>query len=223
VKKWPILLIIALLGLPGQVLACGYECPQPIDTFCSSLDVLGTADSGFANGNTNFGYVKVDLFSTTSAKVTFLPSEQKGADYDFVLFADDAFLNVNGTAKATTNTWGWTISSTTPQDADIFGSFNIIAHHRLLNVDSVAINLTATNGTTWTKAADVLGDNGYGFDAAAYLYRDTGKLSDALCGGAKGWVGEVAPPPSGVPIPGAVLLLGAGLARITAYAKRRQD
>ena len=77
---------------------------------------------------------------------------------------------------ATTNTWGWSISLTTPQEADSFGSFNIIAHHRLLNVDSVAINLTATNGTIWTKAADVLGDNGSGFDAAAYLYRDTGKL-----------------------------------------------
>jgi len=202
-KKMLLLLTVLslLCWLPGQALATG-----ALDTFVSTLDTRSTCDSGFPN-LTNYGTVTVYRMSNTTANVVF--DIVNSPDFDFKLLYSAAWLNVAGTATATYST-GWVAGSTL--NPDNLGTFDVAARYTGSDTDvnSLTINLTRTDGT-WAFATAVLECNDKGFDAGARL------VADYVSGNPEGYVGE-----SCVPLPGAVLLLGGGMARLIAYRRKRQ-
>jgi hypothetical protein len=202
-KKWTLLLTIMALvcWLPGQAQATG-----AIDTFVSQLDFLSTHDATFPV-RANYGTVTVYLLSATSANVVF--NVINDPDFDFVETISSAWLNVNGTFNTPTFSSGWQAGAVF--NPDNLGTFNVAARETGSGTQNgLTIGLAANGATNWgNQAENVLKFNAAGFDAGVYL------VADYVSGDPKGYVGEV-------PLPGAVLLLGAGMARLVAYRRKRQ-
>jgi hypothetical protein len=220
-KKWIILLAIATMvcWVPGQVLANS--------SFDSTLDTVKDHTEGFPTSLSSYGTVHVDLSSDgKTANVTVTPLEISDFDLKSTLAWGQVsnnysvYLNVNSTNFSESaqdinnnpNYWTSYIGNYSP---DHLGTFNLAASNQILgNHEGVIITLTNNSGI-WADASQVLICNDKNFDAGAWLaYEDANCLIKP-----SGYVGEACP----VPLPGAFLLLGAGLARLGAYARRKRQ
>jgi hypothetical protein len=115
------------------------------------------------------------------ATITFSSLTNNGNIY-LLGGAQGTDLNVNGTATASgftfsqTGQTGFTAPSQVgqgPGTVDGFGIFNLTIDYfnGFKNAfNSVTFSLTATGGTTWSSAANVLAFNNDGFDAAAHIF-----------------------------------------------------
>jgi hypothetical protein len=214
-------LIIAMAALvcwvPGQALAC-------TTFFDSILDTVTSHQAGFDADLGNYGNVHVGLNAAgTVAHVTI--TALKDPDFDFKIGLNflngySAFLNVNAPLDSFNEDapgfWASYKGSFTP---DGLGTFNLAASNQLFgSVESVTITLTRTSGA-WADASEVLVANDGGFDAGAWLVQDKGCFCKPW-----GYVGEAAlPPPSGVPLPPTVLLLGSGLLGLAGWRGFRKS
>jgi hypothetical protein len=228
-KKLALFLVLAALicWLPGQAMASTYD-----------LTRLGTDTSSFPL-LTDYGDIVVTLTNSTHADITVTTSTG-------YYFCDSntysMVLNVNGAFSATVddayksnspgkNLDGWRL--TTPNNDSVyvanspdngnetaFGKFDIATYYSYNNdinnlKNTITLHLSATSGS-WDAASDVLALNSQNLVGAAYI--QTNVSSGWLENWQQGTVGAAG---AAVPLPGAFLLMGAGLVRLTAYARRR--
>jgi hypothetical protein len=213
VKKLALLLTLLALvcWLPGQAMA---------DSICTTFDspfpYLVPDDTNPLPTTDNYCNLHID-FDGTTATITVTPVSNATFDFDFAPPTDTNLspkvlaLSIKGGFNSPTGlTAGWAVAATNAFAGGALGNFDLVLTNTNADAESVTFSITKASGS-WADASSVLKFNTSGFDAGAYLIKDgTSK---------KGYVGEGSP----VPLPGAMLLLGAGLARLTAYARRRRD
>jgi hypothetical protein len=202
--------------------------------------------STIGSGNTQLqGYgffgpyanVDIDWIDANNANVRFSSLTDSGNSVIY-LIGQDAYLNVNATTFSVGTVTGANAGSNFSQthnpgaitdytvnigsfNVSTFGSFNLdinIFDGYTHAVDTLIFSLTNTSGS-WATAADVLAFNADGYDAAAHIF----PASNPANGNIDTYTGQTGFAAEAVPVPGAVLLLGAGLVRLAAYARRRRE
>jgi hypothetical protein len=208
-KKWILLLTIAALAcwIPGQAGACpiitcdNFDSPFTVQQTGGTLD---TPDSG-SWGNLHVNLIGSPLFTDYSLATICIKPEN---GFQFVGSANyhkkAAAVNVNGDFDHLLVLTPFWSANTNGGTFDGLGNFDII----LKNCGGFRSAVTFTMVGMWTDASEVLAFNELGFDAGMALKQ----CNTTKCG----TVGEV-------PLPGAVLLLGAGMARLVAYARRKRQ
>ena len=215
--KYAILIGVACVAFTVQ--------PAKADLFTSSLNSPNDAISPFTGP---YGTVTISLVNSTTATVTFSGATVGGTTY-MLGGAQGTDLNVNGTATAsnfsfTQNGTGFDTPSVTG-----FGSGQVDGHgDYTLTIDyfdgfkhafdSVEFTLTASGGTTWGSASDVLAFNADGFDAAAHIFVTSAPAVQSNGAIATGFAGEA---PGTVPDGGTTAaLLGLGLTGVAGLRAR---
>jgi hypothetical protein len=161
-----------------------------------------------------YGTVTVNRTSTTGATVSFVGNTVTSGGHTFVYkfgATGAADVNVNGTADTTIvipsslspdgskniSDFG-TLSNTTKNDGGATQAFS-----------SGIFLLTATGGTTWSTAGNVLKADGSGFQVAAHIFVFEDGSTDAIKTGFSGGV-PVATPEFGSITLMCLMLLGLG-------------
>jgi hypothetical protein len=208
-------LVMVVCWLPGQAAAdATYQ-------FTSEFTVpnVGLA----ASGVTDFGTIGINLDETGKiATVTLIAKDIYliGGDNGFQLTKDSGVTASGFTSPDTTP--GVTFPG--PTNVDGFGDFNLVIDFGSAAADrfsTAEFTLTAT--TSWGSASTVLEGNAggglSGYDAALHFFNvpNPAYPASSTTQYLTGWAAEP------VPLPGAVLLLGAGLVRLAAYARRRRE
>jgi len=204
----------------------GFAFQQAKADFMSKLNVPNDAISPFTGP---YGFVDIKLVDSTTATVMFTSNVVGGNIYLFG-GAQGTDLNINGTATASGFTFsqaGQTGGFLAPSEVnqgsgqvDGHGNFNLtidyfdgFAHA----FNNVTFTLTATGGTTWASASNVLAPNGDGFDAAAHIFVTSFPAVKGHGAKATGFAGENG---AGVPDGGrTAMLLGMALTALGAVRR----
>jgi hypothetical protein len=224
--KRKLILLVMIMAV-----ACWAGTAGATTTYVLSLENSGAL---YPNNPAPFGEVTVDLTNSTTASVTFttlapapLSAYNDANDISpSYTFANEIGASVNGNfsvsdihaydedmGPAGSPTWNQTPNS---NNFDGFGFFNLeidIANPGQSDVDIVTFNLNNTSGSGWNSDADVFVPNSTNGDyyVAAHMVADFDNGSD---------IGNTFY--ASTPLPGAFLLLGAGLVRLAAYGRKKR-
>jgi hypothetical protein len=150
-------------------------------------------------------------------EVTALDSYTFGGNNGFVANFSEALATTDpvifvSELPTTANAFSYTHSSGGGNVSE-FGTFHDFIEQGNMSEPATYLMFTVDPADhSFANAASVLSINTDGYYIAMHI-----KLPDSA--GTTGYAGDCGP----VPLPGAVLLLGAGLARLVAYARRRED
>jgi hypothetical protein len=166
--------------------------------FISSLNSPNDAISPF---NGPYGSVTVHLVDSTHAIVTFSGNTVNGNIY-LLGGAQGTDLNINGTATASNFSFSQAGQTNFLAPSEVGqSSQNVNGHGTFdLSIDyfngfkhaftGVTFDLSATGGTTWSSASNVLEANSLGFDAAAHIFVTTSPPNGDNTALATGFAGE---------------------------------
>lgn len=214
--------------LAGLLLALGASSASA-DIFSFTLDTGNPAISGYTGP---YASVDVNLINSTLATVTFTSLLNNG---NIFLFGGNGAVavNVNSTSWSLSNITGLnTGTGFTPGifsdggagNENGFGSFNQTINSfdgYTHSSSSISFNLIDLAGS-WANALDVLALNANGAYAAAHIFVTSSPANAANGALATGFAaGSGGLPPSELPEPGALGLLGLGLASLAAIRRRR--
>jgi hypothetical protein len=196
------------IGIPNSDL---FPYPSPF------LDVKITLGTG-----ANAGKALFDVKSLTSGNYLYLFGGNDALGLNFDIPSGDTITLSNFVGTPWKNTP--TISQAGSHNYSEFGVMNTtvsLSGGYTTALKELTFAATLKSGVTqvdFTDAAAVLMNNSKDYFAAAHIFiQDTTNTVDAVKTGFAGNGVAV------VPLPGAMLLLGAGVARLVAYARRRQD
>jgi hypothetical protein len=216
-----LLLLVVLAAILGL-----YSTAYADTIYSQTYSIVTPDDINTADGTPPFATVLVTLNDTqNTAEFVFTAA----ANYVFG-GADAIAINVGtfATPAATISTSGGLAPTLTGDFSNIavstFGKFNII--YSFVKADgtspfnqgyftSATIDLTGVTAKSLEKLFD---PNGKGYFIAAHL-----RLEDAVLNPTPKHTFEAANYCDPVPVPGAVLLLGAGLVRLVGYARKRRE
>ena len=155
--------------LPLAAIVFASLMPLAFATTCgfdSTLNVSEQTATGATNGLT-FGDVCVNLDTSTVATITFTSA----ANYTFV---DGNIADVQVNASSFTDAFVSDTTGSSPtagsKNVNGYGTFNLTWENGAASDHENTFVFTVTNTSgTWASAADVLTNNGSGFDAAAHV------------------------------------------------------
>ena len=214
----PLVLTLALTSGVGSAMA---------DSITYTIDNPGSALSGFAGP---YATVTVNLIDSTNATITFDSSTTAGIT--FLMGASQvADVNVNATSwsvsglsgTAMTGFSNGTLTDGGSANVGSFGMFNQTFDNfdgYTHSHDSIAFTLTDTSGT-WASAANVLGANAQGFYVAIHGFACTAPCDPAAGALTTGTAANGGP--VNTPEPASFFLLGAGVAGIGMWQRRKQS
>ena len=210
--------ILSKAAICGMLLwattAWGALCPS--GSFSSPLDAnnLSLTDGPF-------GTVCVTLTNGgASAQIVFTAISG-------FLFTDGGSIAANGNftfASVTGNCPSGTYTNSKNTQEDGFGNFTVAIDSGDSSSDSqsttIILNVTKSTSGTWASAADVLTDNGSGYDAAAHIYVARSGTGTGLTGYAAESTGGGTIVGS-VPEPSSIVLFGGVALAIVNVARKR--
>ena len=207
-----------------MVLVCGLNGRVAADTVTFDLS-LPDGQLAFFPGP--YGEVEVTADGTGPATITLTQVDPSSAYF----FFDSHVFAINPSLRATVSDLIWTAKpgdTKTPNVTQVgagnvseFGRFPIVFKNfdgPDAGVISISFTLTPIRGS-FDAAASVLEANSKGYFAVAHIYPPDGSLA-GIAGAIT--IASTEPIASAVPIPGALLLLAAGLVRLLAYGRRQR-
>ena len=222
-----IMLVIIIVGLLTHGARSAYA-------LLITLDTGNGAISGCCSGP--YVEVTVTLNTSTTASVSF-QSLTNGGNLYRLTDGSSAGLNVNASSFSVSNIIGTTsISGFTPgpfsltnppgtSNVNGFGSFNLVIDNTdsfSHSVDNLTFDITNISGT-WATESDILTANANNALAVAHVGSCANPCSISsgfgFTGFAAGSGGTV--PPTEVPEPSTLLLLGSGLIALSALARQQ--
>jgi hypothetical protein len=237
-----------VLALALVISTAGYAAAAPIDPFAPITFSLNDPNAALVGFPLPFGGVIVDWMSSTTASIVFLANESHANAITFGgQGAVDLNVNINGTGVSVSpisefNTLSGFDTSVAPsttigaQNIDGRGSFNVVVDNFdgfMHSATQFAFTLTNLGGT-WASSSDVLKNNADNNEVAvhAFICNVNAALCNANSGAtatgfvADGLTGKPTPfdvPPSPVPEPTSMALLGSGLVFLANKARRKQS
>jgi hypothetical protein len=203
-----------------MVLVCWLHAQGAADMVTFAITVPNSQLSSFPGP---YGKVVVTADGTGPAKITLAQVDPSSPYF----FFDSHVFAINPSLDATVSFLTWTakpgdtkiphVTQVAAGNVSEFGDFPIVFKNfdgPHAGVISISFTLTPISGS-FADAASVLETNSKGYLAAAHIYPQDGSLT--------GFAGAAPITTGGAPIPGALVLLGAGLVRLVAYSRRKRS